>query len=55
MTNRTVIKTINGFRVYGAFTSVMDIDTNGTVTYSNMVADCKEYRAMFRAYKNFAA
>lgn len=55
MTTRTVTKTFNGFRVYGAFTSVMDINQAGEVTYSNMVADSKEYKAMFRAYKKFAA
>ena len=54
MTTRTVIKTTNGFRVYGAFTCIMDVNPAGEVTYSNVNADAKEYRAMFRAYKKFS-
>ena len=54
MTTRTVVKTVNGFRVYGAFTSMMDIDANGKVTYCNMVADSLEYRRMYSAYKKLA-
>lgn len=51
---RTVIKTVNGFRVYGAFTSLMDVNASGQVTYSNMASNSQEYRAMFRAYKKFS-
>jgi len=48
---RSVIKTSTGFVVYGAFTSMMRLDTNGNVVYSNMNADSKEYKAMFRTFK----
>jgi hypothetical protein len=48
---RSVIKTSVGFVVYGAFTSMMRLDTNGNVVYSNMNPHAKEYKAMFRAYK----
>jgi hypothetical protein len=48
---RTVIKTSSGFIVYGAFTCMMRLDTNGNVIYSNMTADSKEYKAMLRTFK----
>jgi hypothetical protein len=48
---RSVIKTSVGFVVYGAFTSMMRLDTNGNVVYSNMNADSKEYKAMYRTFK----
>jgi hypothetical protein len=48
---RSVIKTSVGFVVYGAFTSMMRLDTNGNVVYCNMTADSKEYKAMLRTFK----
>jgi len=48
---RSVIKTSSGFIVYGAFTCMMRLDTNGNVVYSNMTADSKEYKAMYRTFK----
>jgi len=54
MTARIVKKTHNGFRVYGAFTCIMDINQAGEVTYSNLHPGCKEYTLMYRAYKKFA-
>jgi hypothetical protein len=48
---RSIIKTSSGFVVYGAFTCMMRLDTNGNVVYSNMKPDSKEYKAMFRTFK----
>jgi hypothetical protein len=48
---RQVVKTADGFTVYGAFTCTMRLDNAGNVTYSNMKADSQEYRAMLRVYK----
>ena len=50
---RQVVKTADGFTVYGAFTCTMHLDNAGNVTYSNMKADSQEYRAMLQAYKQF--
>jgi len=49
---RSIIKTSTGFIVYGAFTCMMRLDTNGNVVYSNMKPESKEFKAMFRVYKN---
>ena len=48
---RSVIKTSSGYVVYGAFTCMMRLDSNGNVVYSNMNADSKEYKTMFRTFK----
>lgn len=48
---RSVIKTSTGFVVYGAFTCIMHLDANGNVISSNLNADCKEYKAMYRTFK----
>jgi hypothetical protein len=49
---RFITKTPNGFRVYGSFSCMMDIDANGQVTYSNVKQGCPEFMAMFRIYVN---
>lgn len=49
---RFTVQTPNGFRVYGEFSCIMDIDKQGQVTYSNVNNRCKEYLAMFRTFVN---
>ena len=49
---RFVSKTATGFRVYGTYSCIMDFDTNGQVTYSNVKQGCLEYMAMFRTFVN---
>ena len=48
---RSMIQTSNGYVVYGAFTCVMHLDKKGTVVYSNMKPDSKEYKAMYRTFR----
>lgn len=50
---RTVTATKYGYRVYGAFSCIMDIDARGIVIYSNMVPLSSEYAAMYKAYREF--
>jgi hypothetical protein len=49
---RFISKTPNGYRVYGSYSCIMDIDQTGQVTYSNVKQGCTEYMAMFRVYVN---
>ena len=49
---RFITKTPNGFRVYGSYSCMMDLDFYGQVTYSNVKQGCLEYMAMFRTYVN---
>lgn len=49
---RFITKTPNGFRVYGSYSCMMDLDANGQVTYSNVKQGCLEYMAMFRTFVN---
>jgi hypothetical protein len=49
--NRQVVKTHAGYRVYGAFSCIMDVANDGNVTYSNVNEGNNEYVAMFKAYK----
>jgi hypothetical protein len=50
---RSVIRTSEGFVVYGAFTCMMRLDTNGNVVYSNMKPQAKEYKAMLSTFKAY--
>jgi hypothetical protein len=50
---RSVIRTSEGFVVYGAFTCMMRLDTNGNVVYSNMKPDSKEHKAMLSTFKAY--
>lgn len=49
---RFITKTPNGFRVYGSYSCMMDISSQGLVTYSNVKQGCPEFMAMFRIYVN---
>ena len=49
---RFITKTPQGFRVYGSYSCMMDLDFYGQVTYSNVKQGCLEYMAMFRTYVN---
>lgn len=55
MIYRTIEKTAQGYRIYGAFTFIMDVDKNGKVFYSNLKEGCQEYREMYRVYEMDAA
>jgi hypothetical protein len=49
---RFVLSKLNGFRVYGSYSCIMDFDVNGQVTYTNVKQGCPEYMAMFRTFVN---
>lgn len=49
---RFITKTPNGFRVYGSWSCIMDIDSYGEVTYSNVKQGCLEWMSMFKTYVN---
>jgi hypothetical protein len=49
---RFITKTPNGFRVYGSWSCIMDIDSYGQVTYSNVKQGCLEWMSMFKTYVN---
>lgn len=49
---RFITKTPNGFRVYGSWSCIMDFDSYGQVTYTNVKQGCTEYMAMLRTYIN---
>jgi len=46
-----IVKTLQGFRIYGNFGSMMDVSETGEVIYCNMVDDSSEYKRMVKFYK----
>lgn len=48
-----VIKTTEGFKVYGRMGAVMVADSNRRITYSNINPEAQEYPRMERKLKEF--